>query len=567
MQLIIREYLSMLKESGEIDSLLGDLLLSMNILPISRAQIGVRQHGVDLAAIGPDIDNKNVEKVFLFTIKAGHIDRNNWDTKKQDVRPSLNEIIDVYIPKHLDDQHRQLSKKIVVCCNGELKQEVEQNWVGYKEQNIKEGIEFDFWGADKLSLYVSKYFIDEYLFPESARKKIRRSLAFIGLPDYELSHFYALVDEILFDRKLPKSKGHSQERKRLKAIRMVHLALRLLSTWGEEEGNSKPGFLAAEYTLLRVWDWMRLMNLLNNKKTFKEFYHIYLTYQKIAANYINKILKHCYTRDGLFGWGPEAEVVEYPIRVFEIIGILSTFGLSHFFEYLATQNNNRKQDILSVADALVNVIQNNPATNLPCFDGHSIDICLGLMLLSLTGNRETAAYWIQDLTGKICFAFQLGKHFPIATDSYDDLIALEIDQAATKEELTSYSTIFPILAQWCAKLGLKETYAFLLESVKKVFPHSSMQIWYPDEKTDNVLYKQNASRTGTTVVIEFPRTIDEIRKQMQDVWEHVIAPEHISCLSKKGFPIIGLIASRHFRTPIIPVFWQSRKQLNQLKKN
>lgn len=549
----------MLKESGELDSLLGDLLLSMEIEPISRAQIGVRQYGVDLAAVGLDPEDRDTEKVFLLTIKAGDIDRNNWDTKKQDVRPSLNEIIDVYIKNHLDSKYKKLPKKIIVCCNGELKQEVQQNWTGYQKENATKA-EFDFWGADKLSLYISEYFLDEYLFPESARKKIRRSLSLVGLPEYDLNHFYTLVDEILFDRKLPKSKGRAQEKKRLKAIRLVRLALRILSSWGEEEGNSKPGLLAAEYTLLRVWDWMRLMNLLTNTKTLREFYAIYYTtYQKIAATFFNKIQKHCHTRDGLFGWGPGAEVVEYPIRVFEIIGIISTLGLGQCFEYVATRNNDRKQAMMAIAETLVQVIHNNPAANSPCFDGHSIDICLGLILLSLSGHKETAKKWIQDLTGKICFAFRIGKHFPVATDSYDDLIALEIGQASTKEELTSCSTIFPILAQWCAILELKEAYKNLFESVKKVFPHSSMQIWYPDEKTDDVLYKQNASRTGTTLAINLPESLDEVRYQMENVWEHVLAPEQLSCLSKKGFSIIGLIASRHFRTPVIPVYWQRRK--------
>ena len=52
MKLIIREYLSLLKESNELDRLLPDLLLMMGIEPISHAQVGVRQYGVDLAAVG-----------------------------------------------------------------------------------------------------------------------------------------------------------------------------------------------------------------------------------------------------------------------------------------------------------------------------------------------------------------------------------------------------------------------------------------------------------------------------------------------------------------------------------
>ena len=49
----------MLKESGELDQLLADLLLCMEIEPISRAQVGVRQYGVDIAAVGPDPEDAN----------------------------------------------------------------------------------------------------------------------------------------------------------------------------------------------------------------------------------------------------------------------------------------------------------------------------------------------------------------------------------------------------------------------------------------------------------------------------------------------------------------------------
>ncbi len=65
MRLVIREYLSMLKESGELDALLPDLLLSMGITPLSKAQVGVRQHGVDVAGVGPDPEDENIVKLFL----------------------------------------------------------------------------------------------------------------------------------------------------------------------------------------------------------------------------------------------------------------------------------------------------------------------------------------------------------------------------------------------------------------------------------------------------------------------------------------------------------------------
>jgi len=558
-RLIVRDYLSMLKESGELDALLGDLLLCMDIEPISKAQIGVRQHGVDLAAVGPDPDETGTEKVFLFIVKAGDINRSIWDAPKQGIRPSLNEVLDVYLPKRLDEKYACLPKKVVVCCNGDLKQEVDQNWIAFKEKEGKRhGVDFDFWGGDKLSGYIVTYFLDEYLFPETARTKIRKTLALVGLPEYDLSHFYSLIEETLFERQLPRGKSASASRKRLKAIRLVHLALRILFTWAQEENYVKPAVLAAEYTLLRVWDCMRVLNLLRNKKTVTEFLRIYNTYQDILRMYYNKIQTHCQVRDGLFGWGYRGDEIEYPLRTFEVIGILGTLGVSQFYEFAATGDENRLENMRSVAETLVSLLKNNPSANLPPFDGHSIEICIGLLLLHYAGRRREAAQWIDDLIGKICIAYRIGQHFPIASDSYDDLIALEIGQAESKEKLTDCSTIFPLLAQWCAILRLEEIYAGLRENVERFFPHSTLQVWYPDENSETVLYKTNASRTGVAIKIEpLPSEIDDVKDHIRRIQKSLLDPTEISCLGKRGFLIIGLIASRHYRTPVMPFYWQS----------
>ena len=79
----------------------------MNFHPITHPQIGVRQHGVDLAAIGKD-PNENIQKLFLFVIKCGDIGRNEWDSNKQSVRQTLNEIQDSYIPHFIPTKYKDL---------------------------------------------------------------------------------------------------------------------------------------------------------------------------------------------------------------------------------------------------------------------------------------------------------------------------------------------------------------------------------------------------------------------------------------------------------------------------
>src|SRR2546425_632665 len=52
MKLIIREYLGSLRERGELDAILPDLLSQMGLNVYSRPARGTRQDGVDVGAVG-----------------------------------------------------------------------------------------------------------------------------------------------------------------------------------------------------------------------------------------------------------------------------------------------------------------------------------------------------------------------------------------------------------------------------------------------------------------------------------------------------------------------------------
>ncbi len=73
MRIILREYLGMLRESGEFDALMPDLLREMQFVPLSAPQRGVRQAGVDLAALGDDDQGRR--SLWLFVLKRGDLGR------------------------------------------------------------------------------------------------------------------------------------------------------------------------------------------------------------------------------------------------------------------------------------------------------------------------------------------------------------------------------------------------------------------------------------------------------------------------------------------------------------
>ena len=69
MKLIIRQYLASLKERGELDAILPDLLSELGLNVYSRPSRGTRQDGVDVAAVGK-LEGDDTDKVYLFSIKS-----------------------------------------------------------------------------------------------------------------------------------------------------------------------------------------------------------------------------------------------------------------------------------------------------------------------------------------------------------------------------------------------------------------------------------------------------------------------------------------------------------------
>lgn len=197
MKLIIKEFLSQLKESGELDRLLPDLLSRMKIIPISRAQVGVRQNGVDVAAVGKD--ENGVKTLFLFVLKVGDLGRRDWDGGVNAVRATLNQVKDSYLRSFVRPEHKDLPVKVVVCSTGDLKQDVTQDFNGYVASNETDRVSYEFWSGDHLADLIDAHLLDEYAIDPSERADLRRAIALIGSRDYDLRHAYKILSVLLLE--------------------------------------------------------------------------------------------------------------------------------------------------------------------------------------------------------------------------------------------------------------------------------------------------------------------------------------------------------------------------------
>lgn len=587
MKLLIREYLSMLKERDELDALIPDLLLSMDIEVIRGPQRGASEYGVDVAGVGPDPEDGE-RKLLLFTIKSGDINRRSWDAegKPQAVRPSLNDIRDVYLQHRVSAEHADLPKKIILCYGGEMKRNVEERWAGYVDKNTGDGeLEYGEWGGGRLSVLVEEHMLDENLFPESARKQIRKTISLADENEHPPQHFYNFARETLFERDLPTGGEKHAVRKRQRALRLLNLSLNIVFHWSREADNLRPALLCAERAVLTVWDWMRVEELFECEETHRELIRVFSTYVSVVQAFMAKVIPHCQTRDGLFGQGSDR--TEYAIRTFETIGILGVACCAHFYlaeilskasarngdsedesgqsessehseEELPSPAERLAEEGKAVAHVLANLIGNNPSALTPCYDEHAIDISIGLLALVEADLEGPATEWVEQLAGRIPFAYGvLGHHFPIATDAYEDLVAMKVGEAPPKEELMEMSTLLPVLAHWHAVLDMPVSYQAFAEQVREIFSETNLQMWYPGESTDEYLYRRNAGRKSGIQFsdIELPGDLDSLRSQINRLEEERREYEDLSCV-EYGWPVLSLIASRHFRTPVLPVFWQ-----------
>jgi hypothetical protein len=547
MKFLLREYLGMLKEDKELDVLVTDLLFNMGILPLTKPRRG-RQHGVDISAVGVDPEDGK-KKVFLMVIKQGDFTRSTWNKDVNSIRPTLDEVRDVYIKDLIPKRYSKLKTKIVVSSNGELDANVNQNWSAYTRQHTKKNLEFDFWGKDKLVQLLNDYSISEQMLPESDRMLLRKTLSFLDLSDYDLRHFYQLTSDIL-------ARKTSSSKTVIKKIRLVALCLNILFRWSEDMNNLKPAVLASERIVLMLWDWLRKKKLLDDKDFMQEFYKVHTLKSEIGKLYFVKIQNHSYVQDSLYSYARTH--TEYALLTWEHIGLISIAGLTEIFNAQLHQGAESEEQILqrkknaeAIANGLVNMINHNLSSTSVKYDEHCIEFSLAAILMVNTDNLDFLRGWMKAIIGGLRDAYRFNKFFPLFHTSYDKLLSIELGE----EQAGVTSSIFlTILADWACMLDDNELYQKVRNLARNELKGVDLQLWFPENDIEESLYSKNAMKTGSTLhSIELPEDIEMYKKDMRYELEH-FSVEKETTIIKYGFYYLGYVASRHFRTYPLPFF-------------
>ena len=558
MRLVLQEYLAMLKESGELDVLLPDLLSAMGINPLSRPGRGARQYGVDVAAVGVDpIDG--VRRLFLVTIKRGDITRSVWDSGPDTVRPSINEIVDVYLPNHVAAEHHALPRKIVLATGGEMRQEVELNWTSFvngfaRRVSDEPTLDFEFWGGPRIADLIEVYLLDEYLFPEGARSRLRKTIALADQNESEPTQFYDLVEDVLFGATEP-----SLNRDR-KALVVVTLSTSLVAVWSRDVGNSLNGVVCAEHAVLRCWDWLRTRGYLDVPDFSASFARLYGVYIDAIREYFKRVEPFCRVRDGLFGWG--GDEVEYPLRVLETGGILGLLVLGLLRASEMADADDDREDLVDearqVSAVLGEMLSNNRGGATPVYDGHAIEIAIMLLALVKSGRDSEAQAFLGELAWRVPFGRAVRQRFPVATDRYEDLVALSFGEPVDWEQITAFSTLVPVLAGWIGRIAGEAGYSAFRGAIESAFQGTNLQVWYPDADSEAVYLSENAAdATGVTEAsLVLPKAAIDWAEMLQEASGRLEGAFGGFSFVVRDWGVLGLVASRHFRTPVVSRYWR-----------
>lgn len=552
MKLILKQYLVSLKERGELDVVLPDLLSQMGLNVFISPTRGVKEYGVDIAAVG-SID-EDPEKVYLFSVKSGNLTRSTWDGgSDQALRPSLNEIQDSFIPSRLPPEHVDKPIVICLCFGGDVNSGIRQEVTGYERNNTRGAISFEEWNGDKLSELILAHLLKEELLPKDWQSLLRKSLALVDEAESSHAHFRRLVGLIL--------EGANNEEDTSSALNRINLCLWVLFSWCREEHNLESAYLSAELAILHSWD---VVKKYISRKATTSFTSLLSTYQTVTDEYVNNcVIPYASKKHAISNAVSSPCAIDVNLKLFDLLGRLAVKGLwildklsKSYEEDLPVESESSEQVSLRerlelLSESIKQIIFNNPLLLSPYKDSQAIDIALALSLLSQNSDHdEFVVSWLKVLVERSLFMYETNGMYSTTLQTYEQLLEHRHKDKSDEEykrRVTQGSILYPLLALYCSLYKVEDAGKQLEDFAEKHLEHCTLQYWYPNPSTEDSLYSNSA--THGVASTDFPIKQDSV---VQHVVEECKLSDTFNNLSaiEKGYTPLVYLACRSYRYPV-----------------
>jgi len=555
MKLILRDYLASLRERNELEVILPDLLSQLGLNVFSRPSRGTRQDGVDVGAVG-SLDG-DLEEVYLFSIKAGDLTRENWDGAAiQSLRPSLNEIIDVYIPNRLPVEHRERNIVICVALGGDVRDQVRPQLEAFFARNSEGRIRFEEWNGDKLAELILSSFLREDLLPEHAQSRLRKSLALLDEPEASSAHFATLIKSLSVLKKQTNAE-------RLTAVRQMSICLWVLFAWAREAENMEAAYLSSEFALLHAWRLVSLQAAKSGKvpqPLENAFLSIFSAYHQICSEFLStNVLPYVGRRHAISSAVRGANSLDVNLKLFDLLGRLGTAG--HWALWGASRCSKEEEDARQqfrqeAAMYMASVralISSNPVLLVPVKDDQAIDVFIATSLLMVDQrNGDYISRWLAEMLERARFAYEAHANYPCILQSYDELLSHpRARDCEYRKDVTSASILYPTIALWAALLHDQGTYERVADFKQEQLQHCNFQLWYPDERSEEFLYT-NENRHGAVLSdIRVDTSADELVGLVLGECDQSPHFDELSAVKFNWWPLV-VVACRRYRLPPPP---------------
>ncbi|MEZ9360396.1 hypothetical protein AB4354_22275 [Vibrio splendidus] len=555
MKLILKQYLASLRERQELDAVLPDLLSCMGMNVFISPTRGVKEYGVDIAAVGQLQENEE-ESVYLFSVKSGNLTRETWSGQSnQSLLPSLQEILYGFIPTRIPPQHSSKPIVICLCFGGDINSGIRQEVTGFENFNSRDKLRFEEWNGDKLSEFIQQHLLKEELLPNSSQALLRKSLALLEEPESSSEHFSILIDKVLSNATDADSTTSS--------ITRINVCLWVLFSWCRDSGNLEAAYLSSERALLLAWDKVKGHYTGRNKPS-RSFDSILDTYQQITDCYVDRcLIPYVGLKYALSHAVHSPCSIDVNIKLFDVLGRLAVKGhwildslSKSYAEKPPTDGESEEQERLrlrlrDVTSSINLLAVNNPMLLSPYKDSQAIDFCLALTLLS--NNSELDGFvqsWLSGVVDKCIFTFECDGMYPIVHNSYEKLLEhrnKDKTDSNYKNKVTEASVLYPLLAVFCSLYKLDSVSQDLEKFAKDKLTHSTLQYWYPNQSSEQDMYS-NSSTHGSAST-NFPMNGSAALEHIKQECVNADSFKSMSAVIKGKAPLV-LTACRCYRYPV-----------------
>lgn len=545
LRLLLEDYLSLMREEGELDVFLPLLMAAMGHEVVYRPQKGTRQYGVDVASIGIDADGK--KKLFMWLIKCGDIGRPDWDTGPQAIRQSMNDVSDVYVHSYVAPSHKNLDRKLLIVTNGDFLANINQSIATYLSAwSEQHKVETEQVNGSKLASWTEEYLLNEYVLPSKERGLLRRMLANVQSPELCIAVGRQLIDQIL-NVAVPTGKsGKAIAKLHSTSLRGVATALNVLFVWGQNEGNLLGPYRVAEYAVLAAWSryHSELSASAAGKRIGQDLGGILAQVASISEAYHAKLDTHYHVQDAFAYSFHASELVSQ--AVFEEIGRLGAVG--YFWAHSSVVTSSSFSPVMAVhyADRIEALLASHSCSEMPVFDHHSVHIHAALLLLLAVNRKEVAKEWLNKMCHRMAYAFVNPVYFPTRAQ-FEDIVQIRHGYMDFEESQLSASTLTPILLTWFAALEMPEAFAFLRGKILETRERTTPNFWSSDVGYDEVVnndFKLYSHGVGEAVT-EIPVDPLEFLTKMSAPLPGCAAIAD-SAWYKQGLTVIPLLAAIHW---------------------